>query len=75
MDVILNAIDEDRLTINLMQDARHVGMKARAKFALFEEGCSVLRAEGYMEYDTGEGLRHGLSRLSRPLGALHGYGA
>ena len=72
--MILDAIDQDRLTIDLMQDPRHVGIKARAKFDIFEEGCSVLGAESYMEYDAGEGLRHGLGRLSRPLGALHGYG-
>ena len=70
MDVILDAVDEDRLAPDVLQNARHVGVQPGAEFGVFEKWNAVLRAEDDMQDDAGQGLRHDGGKLLRPVGAL-----
>ena len=68
VNVILGAIDEDRLAPNILQDARHISVQPGAKFGFFEKWNAVLRAEDDMQDDAGQGLRHNERNCYAPLG-------
>ena len=67
VDVILDAVDEDRFATDVLQDAGHVGVEACAEVCVFEKWHAVLRAEYNVDDDAGEGLRPG-GDCCAPLG-------
>ncbi len=69
MNVILGAIDQDRIAPNLLQDARHIRVQPSAKFDVFEKRNAILCAEDDMQDDAGQGLRHG-AWIVTPRGAF-----
>jgi len=67
VNVILDAVDEDRFAADALQDSGHVGVEPCAEAGVFEERHAVLRAENNVDDDAGEGLRHG-GDCCAPLG-------
>jgi len=68
MDVILDAVDEDRFAADVLQDAGHVSVEPCAEIVILEKWHAVLRAENDMDDNAGEGLRHDPGDCHAPLG-------
>ena len=54
VNVIFDAIDQDGLAPDALQDTRHISVQPCTKVRVVEKGGTVLRAEDHMEDDAGE---------------------
>lgn len=59
VDVIFNAIDEDRMAAESRRDARQIGMRIHGQRARRQQWVPVFRRENQMHENSGEGLRLG----------------
>ena len=69
VNMILDAIDEDRLAANVLEHARHIGVESGADSGVFQKRYAILRAENEMQDNAGERLWHDGGKLLRPDGA------
>jgi hypothetical protein len=69
MHMVLGAIDQDRLTLDPLQNNRHVGMKASTDLPVPKKRRAVFRAEDDMDNDSCERLWH-VRQIIAPLWGL-----